>query len=282
MKIRLGYDISYDLPQATPMVLMLNVHASRMGDLLEADEIKTDPLLPLHYYYDGFGNRCARVMAPKGRLRLTGRTLIADSGKQETLPVDMPQIPVQELPDETLVYLQGSRYCETDRMGNLAWSLFGKTREGWPRVLAILEWVRGHIKFDYMQARSTKSAIDAYNERTGVCRDFQHLAITFCRCMNIPARYCTGYLGDIGVPMEETPMDFSAWFEVFLGGRWHTVDARHVEPRIGRVLMARGRDAADVPLSSSFGFHRLAGFMVVTDEVAEVPRRAVEPIRAIG
>ncbi|PWR26032.1 transglutaminase-like domain-containing protein [Zavarzinia aquatilis] len=280
MKIRLGYDISYHLPHPTPMVLMLNIHASRMGDLLEPDEIKTEPLLPLHYYYDGFGNRCARLMAPKGKLRLTCTTLIEDSGKPEVQPVDAPQIPVQELPDETMVYLQGSRYCETDRMSNLAWSLFGKTKEGWPRVLAILEFVQNHLKFDYLKTRATKSAIDAYNEKTGVCRDFQHLAITFCRCMNVPARYCTGYLGDIGVPAEDTPMDFSAWFEVFLGGRWHAVDARHVKPRIGRILMGRGRDAADVPLSSSFGFHTLAGFKVVTEEVIE--RRPVEPIRAMS
>lgn len=282
MHIRLGYDISYDLPQATPMVLMLNVHASRMGDLLEADEIRTDPLLPLHHYYDGFGNRCARIVAPKGRLRLTGTTLITDSGLPEAQPLGMPQIPVQELPDETLVYLQGSRYCETDKMSNLAWSLFSKTKEGWPRVLAILEWVQNHVKFDYMKTHASKTAIDTFNEKTGVCRDFQHLAITFCRCMNIPARYCTGYLGDIGVPPEETPMDFSAWFEVFLGGRWHTVDARHVKPRIGRVLMARGRDAADVPLSASFGFHRLIAFKVVTDEVKDGARPVVEPIRVIG
>ncbi len=280
MKIRLGYDISYSLPNPTPMVLMLNVHASRLGDLLQADEIRTDPLLPLHYYYDGFGNRCARLVAPKGKLRLTCTTLIADTGKPEAQPLDMPQIPVQELPDETLVYLQGSRYCETDRMANLAWSLFGKTKEGWPRVLTILEWVQKHLRFDYLQTRATKSALDAYNEKAGVCRDYQHLAITFCRCLNIPARYCTGYLGDIGVPAEETPMDFSAWFEVYLGGRWFPVDARHVKPRIGRVLMARGRDAADVPLASSFGYHWLAGFKVVTEEVAERP--TVEAIRAIG
>ncbi len=267
MKIRLGYEISYDLPQPTPMVLMLSVHASRMGDLLEPDEMHTEPLLPVHYYYDGFGNRCARIHAPKGRLKLSGRSLITDSGIQDFLPYDAPQIPVQDLPDETIVYLLGSRYCETDKLSDFAWSTFGKTPLGWPRVKAILDFVHGHIRFDYMQARSTRSAFDAFQEKVGVCRDFAHLAVALLRCMNIPSRYCTGYLGDIGVPPDPNPGDFSAWLDVYLGGRWYTVDARHNKPRIGRILMARGRDASDVPLSNSFGANTLAGFKVVTDEV---------------
>ncbi|RJF88051.1 transglutaminase family protein [Oleomonas cavernae] len=279
MKIRLGYEISYDLPQPTPMVLMLSVHASRMGDLLEPDEMHTSPLLPVHYYYDGFGNRCARIHAPKGRLKLSGRTLITDSGQLDYIPYDAPQIAVQDLPDETIVYLLGSRYCETDKLSDFAWATFGKTPLGWPRVKAILDFVHGHIRFDYMQARSTRSAFDAFQERVGVCRDYAHLAVTLIRCMNIPSRYCTGYLGDIGVPPDVNPGDFSAWIDVYLGGRWYTVDARHNRPRIGRILMARGRDASDVPLSNSFGANVLAGFTIITDEVKEPA--LVESARAI-
>lgn len=267
MKIRLGYDISYFLPNPTPMVVMLSVHASRMGDLLEPDELKTTPLLPVHYYYDGFGNRCARLMAPAGMLNLKCSTLVSDSGLHDVVPTEAPQIPVQDLPDETIVYLLGSRYCETDKLSDIAWTLFGKTPLGWPRVQAILSFVHGHIKFDYMQARSTKSAYDVYQEKVGVCRDYAHLAAAFLRCMNIPTRYCTGYMGDIGVPRDANPDDFSAWLEVYLGGRWYTVDARHNKPRIGRILIARGRDASDVPLTNTFGAHVLKGFKVISDEV---------------
>lgn len=268
MKIRLGYDIGYTLPQPTPMVLMLSVHPSRAGDLLEPDEIQTEPALPVHYYIDSFGNRCARIHAPAGHLRLYGSTLIEDCGTHEPTPLRMAQIPVENLPDETIVYLLGSRYCETDKLMGTAWSLFGRTKPGWPRVKAIINFVHNHLRFDYQQARATRSALEAFEEKVGVCRDFAHLAVTLCRCMNIPARYCTGYLGDIGVPADPAPMDFSGWFDVYLGGHWFTLDARHVDPRIGRVLMARGRDASDVPLTNSFGFHTLAGFQVVTDEVA--------------
>lgn len=267
MKIRLGYDISYFLPNPTPMVVMLSVHASRMGDLLEPDELKTVPLMPVHYYYDGFGNRCARLMAPAGMLSLSARTSILDSGRHDIVPTDAPQILVQDLPDETIVYLLGSRYCETDKLSDIAWNLFGKTPLGWQRVQAILNFVHGHIKFDYMQARSTKSAFDVYQEKVGVCRDYAHLAATFLRCMNIPTRYCTGYMGDIGVPRDANPDDFSAWLEVYLGGRWYTIDARHNKPRIGRILIARGRDASDVPLTNTFGAHVLKGFKVISEEI---------------
>ncbi|MFZ2870130.1 transglutaminase-like domain-containing protein [Zavarzinia sp.] len=267
MKIRLGYDISYFLPNPTPMVVMLSVHASRMGDLLEPDELKTVPQMPVHYYYDGFGNRCARLMAPAGMLNLKCSTSITDSGRHDVVPTDAPQILVQDLPDETIVYLLGSRYCETDKLSDIAWNLFGKTPLGWPRVQAILSFVHGHIKFDYMQARSTKSAFDVYQEKVGVCRDYAHLAAAFLRCMNIPTRYCTGYMGDIGVPRDANPDDFSAWLEVYLGGRWYTVDARHNKPRIGRILIARGRDASDVPLTNTFGAHVLKGFKVISEEI---------------
>ena len=166
-----------------------------------------------------------------------------------------------------MIYLLGSRYCETDRLSNTAWSLFGRVPKGWPLANAICDYVHDRIIFDYAHASPTKTAWDVHNERRGVCRDFAHLAVTLCRCMNIPARYCTGYLGDIGVPPDNAPMDFSAWFEVYLGGEWHTVDARHNVPRIGRILVARGRDAADVAISTTFGPNTLSKFRVITEEI---------------
>jgi transglutaminase-like putative cysteine protease len=268
MKLRAGYEISYECPQPTPMILTLSVHSSRMPDLLTPDLMRLDPPIPANSYRDGFGNTCHVIHAPAGRLTMSADFLIRDSGTPDDAAPDAWQQSLETLPVETLVYLLGSRYCETDRFITIAWSLFGKVPRGWPLVRAICDYVHGHIKFGYEHASPTKTAWDAYVERRGVCRDFAHLAVTLCRCMNIPARYCTGYLGDIGVPVDPSPMDFSAWFEVFLGGRWYTFDARHNTPRIGRVLMARGRDATDVAIVTSFGPCTLAGFKVITDEVA--------------
>jgi transglutaminase-like putative cysteine protease len=220
-------------------------------------------------YEDRFGNICTRLVAPPGRLVVSTDFLVRDSGLYDEAGVGAEQHDVADLPDDVLMFLLGSRYCETDKLSDTAWALFGGTAPGWPRVLAILEFVHNHIRFDYQRARSTRTAWEAYQEREGVCRDFAHLALTFCRCMNIPARYCTGYLGDIGVPLSPDPMDFSGWFEVFLGGRWYTADARHNAARIGRVLMAVGRDATDVAISNSFGRAILTGFTVITDEVTE-------------
>ena len=269
MRIRLGYDIAYECPQATPMVLLLRVHPSRENDLLGPDEIVTEPPVPVQSYLDGFGNLCSRLTAPAGLIRLSTDTVVRSSPSPDLVVPDAPQVDVRQIPSEHLVYLLGSRYCETDELSEIAWSLFGTTPLGWARVQAICDFVHDRIRFDYMQARPTKSAFDVYEERTGVCRDFAHLAVTFCRCMNIPARYCTGYLGDIGVPKDPAPMDFSAWFEAYLDHRWYAFDARHNRPRIGRVLMGRGRDAADVPLSNSFGVAKLQDFKVWTDEVPE-------------
>ena len=174
---------------------------------------------------------------------------------------------VEDLPAETLNFLLASRYCETDRLSEVAWNLFGQAPMGWGRVQAICDFVHRHIVFGYEYAGATKTAWDVFNEATGVCRDYAHLAVTFCRCMNIPARYCTGYLGDIGMPPPYGPMDFAGWFEAYLGGRWHTFDARNNMPRIGRVLIAQGRDAADVPITHTFGPNTLVSFKVWTDEV---------------
>ena len=275
MLIRLGYDIQFNLPFDVPIVALLSVHPSRGQDLLEPDELQTDPFLPVTTYIDVFGNRCSRFVAPAGRLRLSNSTLIHDSGEPDPINLSARQIPVGDLPNEVLSYLLNSRYCEVDRFTSIANELFGWTSPGWGRVKAICDWVNNKVTFNYSQTRPTKTALDVFTERVGVCRDFQHLAITFCRAMNIPARYATGYLGDIGVPFAGA-MDFSAWFEVYLENRWWTFDARHNKPRIGRVLMATGRDASDVALTTSFGQAGLSYFFVVTDEVTHVP--VTEPV----
>jgi transglutaminase-like putative cysteine protease len=267
LRINVGYEITFDCPQPTPMILALNVHYSRISDLEEPDHIRSDPSLELAGYRDLFGNWITRAALPAGRTRLFSDTVVRDSGEADAFNPAASQWPVQDLPDDTLVYLLGSRYCETDRLVQKAWSMFGNVPEGWARVQAICDYVHGRIRFDYAEARATRTAFEADAEGVGVCRDFAHLALTYCRCMNIPARYCTGYLGDIGVPPDPSPMDFSGWFDVFLDGRWYTMDARHNTPRIGRILIGRGRDAADVAISTSFGSHQLAGFRVWTEEV---------------
>ena len=267
MRIQVGYELVYDCVQPTPMVLMLNVHFTRVSDLVTPDHIITSPPVPMRAYRDGFGNWCSRIVAPAGQTCISTTAVINDSGLPDVVEPYVMQHAVEDLPAETLVFLLGSRYCETDRLSETAWALFGQTPLGWPRVQAICDFVHNHISFGYEHARMTRTALEAYNERQGVCRDYTHLAIAFCRCMNIPARYCTGYLGDIGVPLSTDAMDFSAWFEAYLGGRWYTFDARNNIPRIGRVLIAQGRDAADVALSNTFGPNLLKRFMVCTDEV---------------
>ncbi|WP_298620495.1 transglutaminase family protein [uncultured Zoogloea sp.] len=269
MKIRIGFDLIYDCPQPTPMILTLTVHASRVADLITPDLLVTEPAVPVTAYRDTFGNWCSRLLAPKGTLRLTTDALIHDSGLPDVVVPNARQTPVTELPDETLLFLLGSRYCETDRLTDVAWKLFGHTPPGWARVQAVCDHVHSHIAFGYEHARHTKTAWDVFHERVGVCRDYAHLAITFCRCLNIPARYCTGYLGDMGMPPPYGPMDFAGWFEVWLDGHWYTFDARNNTPRIGRVLIARGRDAADVAISNTFGPNALKRFIVRTDEVPE-------------
>ncbi len=276
MLIRLGFDIQFDLPFDVPMMALLHVHPSRTQDLLEPDEIGTDPATPVSSFIDSFGNRCARFVGRAGRLRLTNSTLIRDSGEPDPINLAAREIPVGDLPNEVMSYLLSSRYCEVDRFTNLAFELFGHVPQGWGRVAAVCTWVNNKVRGDYRAARPTKTAMDVFTERIGVCRDFQHLAITFCRALNIPARYATGYLGDIGVPVNGA-MDFSAWFEVYLENRWWTFDARHNKPRIGRVLMATGRDASDVALTTSFGVANLSYFYVVSDEVKDEPVAEPQP-----
>jgi transglutaminase-like putative cysteine protease len=267
MQIRLGYDIRFQNNAELPFIAMLKVHPSRQNDLCEPDILHTDPPVRVEQYIDVFGNICSRFLAPVGNVRLFSSSLIEDSGAPDPVCAEARQLPLMDLPPETLRFLLASRYCETDLLSDTAISLFGDTTPGWPRVQAIVDWVHNYVTFGYQFARPTKTAVDVFRERQGVCRDFQHLAISFCRCMNIPARYATGYLGDIGVPASSAPMDFSAWFEVYLEDRWWAFDARHNQSRIGRVLMAVGYDAADVALTTSFGPGTLCGFSVVTEEV---------------
>ena len=267
IQIRVGYELIFDCPQPTPMVLMLNIHHTRAGDIVVPDRMIVDPVVPMTPYRDGFGNWCTRLVAPAGRLRLSTTSVLNDTGEPDPIAVAEYQHAVEDLPEESLVFLLGSRYCETDRLIGIAWDLFGTSPTGARRIQAICDYVHRHITFSYQDARSTRTAWEALQEGRGVCRDYAHLAIAFCRCMNIPARYCTGYLGDIGIPPPYGPMDFAAWFEAYIGGRWHTFDPRNNIPRIGRVLIARGRDATDVAISNTFGPTTLAGFTVWTDEV---------------
>lgn len=266
MLIKLGFDIVFDLPAPTPMILMLYVRPSRQADLRSEERILTEPAIPIADFTDLYGNRCARIFAPAGELRLSLETLIEDSGAPDEQRPDAIQHNIQDLPDETLPFLLTSRYCEVDKLSDIAWKLFGHTPPGWERAQAICTWVHNHITFGYHFADSSKSALDVYGDGRGVCRDFSHLAIAFFRCMNIPARYATGYMGDIGVPVV-LPMDFSGWFEAYLGDRWYSFDARHNVPRIGRVVMGVGRDAADVALTTNFGRAILKKFFVISDEV---------------
>jgi transglutaminase-like putative cysteine protease len=267
MHIRVGYELIYECPQPTPMVVTLHVHYSRASDMVTSDHLVLSPSGPVTGYRDSFGNWCNRIVAPAGKLRLTSDAVVSDTGKPDLVAPWLEQRPVQALPEETLLFLLGSRYCETDLLSKAAWDLFGATPTGWARVQAICDFVHGHIQFGYGLSSPVKTAFQAFHDRQGVCRDFAHLAVAFCRCMNIPARYCTGYLGDIGVPPPYAPMDFAAWFEAYLDDGWYTFDPRNNAPRIGRILIARGRDAADVALTTSFGPSTLESFKVWTDEV---------------
>jgi transglutaminase-like putative cysteine protease len=267
MYIRIGFDIAYSFPQPTEMIMMLYTHPSREAFLMKPERLTGEPQLNIENFIDAYGNKCARAFCPGGRLHLRNDAVMVDGGLPDILTPGARQYSIHELPTDTLLYLLGSRYCEIEKLTETAWSLFGRGPTGWGRVQAICDWVHHHITFSHSSARCDRTAYDTYLDQRGVCRDYTHLAITFCRCMGIPARYATGYLGDIQVPLLP-PMDFSAWFEVFLGGQWHTFDARNNQPRIGRILMARGRDAADVALTTTFGKHVLEKFHIWTDEIS--------------
>lgn len=268
MKFRVGCELQYHFPQATPVIMLLNIHYSRVSDLERPDHIVISPSVPVSGYHDGFGNWCSRILAPAGTMRIATDTVISDSGLPDPTAPDAAQIPVHELPEETLVYLLPSRYCDSDQMLDLAWTLFGHTEPGWGRVQAICDFVHDRIAFGYEHSRATRTASEAHEDKRGVCRDYAHLAVAFCRALNIPARYCTGYLSDIGTPLPYPPGDFAAWFEAYLGGQWHMFDPRNNQPRIGRVLIARGRDATDVAITTTFGPNTLNSFRVWMDEAS--------------
>ena len=279
MLIRVGFDITLDCEAETPLVLSLYPHPSRAADVIGSEVLGIEPPLHVTEFHDIFGNRCGRVVLPAGPTRLSADFLVRDGGQPDEIDREAAQQGVSDLPNDVIPFLTASRYVESDALTDTAWRLFGGTAPGWGRVQAICDWVHEHISFGYRFGRSTKTALEAYREGAGVCRDYAHLAIAFCRAMNIPARYATGWLGDIGVPPQDEPGDFCAWFEVYLGGRWMTFDARYNVPRIGRVLMARGRDAADVAMITSFGRNRLANFQVWCDEVpAEEAQRAIAEV----
>jgi len=285
MLIRLGYEIGLELPQATEVVAALEIHPDRRRDFRWESGFATTPHVSTRTYGDAYGNRCRRFTAPAGKLIMRYDAVVEDSGLVDEVNPLATETPIPELPDSAIGYMLGSRYCETDHLSNLAWNLFGHIPPGWARVQAITDYVHNHLSFGYGYARSTRTACQAHDERVGVCRDFAHLAIAFCRCLNIPARYVNGYLGDINVPADPAPMDFSAWFEAYLGGRWYTFDARHNKPRTGRVVVARGRDATDVPLVHTFGPHQLTKFEVWTyeqDRQFDVLRDTVQTSGQVG
>jgi transglutaminase-like putative cysteine protease len=273
MLIRLGYEIAVECPRPTPLISLLEIHQDRQGDIERQTQVITSPSVTSTTYTDIHGNTCRRFMAPQGSFRIIYDAVVKDSGEPDRVNPLAREVPVEDLPSDVLFYLLGSRYCETDHMADVAWSLFGELPSGWARVQAIVDYVHDRLSFGYGYARATRTAAQAHEEQVGVCRDFAHLAITLCRCMNIPARYVNGYLGDIGVPQDPAPMDFNAWFEAYLDGGWYTFDARHNIPRIGRVVIARGRDATDVPLLHSFGPHTLSLFKVWTYEQDSHPAK---------
>lgn len=273
MLIRLGYEIAIECRQRTPIISLLEIHQERQPDIKRQTRLLTLPSVPTCVYEDRYGNACRRFVAPEGSFRILYDAVVEDPGAPDEVNMLAGETKVEDLPHDVLGYLLGSRYCETDHLSCLAWDLFGHMPPGWARVQAIVDYVHNRLSFGYGYARATRTAAQAHEEQVGVCRDFAHLAITLCRCMNIPARYVNGYLGDIGVPPDPAPMDFSAWMEVFLDGRWYTFDPRHNMPRIGRVVIARGRDATDVPLLHSFGPHTLSFFKVWTYEQESHPAR---------
>jgi transglutaminase-like putative cysteine protease len=269
MLIRYGYELKFSCPQPTMMVCLLDAHPERSRQIRYAVPPTTIPAIPTATYRDIYGNLVRRFIAPTGDLAITSDAVVEDSGLPDRIALDAQEVPVERLPDDCLHFLLASRYCESDKLADIAWGHFGSSPRGWRRVQTICDFVSDRLTFGYEHARASRTAFEAYHERIGVCRDFAHLAVAFCRAMNIPARYANGFLGDIGVPPDPAPMDYNAWFEAFLDGRWITFDARHNVPRIGRITVARGRDATDIPLVTSFGSHVLSGFKVWTDEVDE-------------
>ncbi len=271
MRISIGYRLRFQVPAPTPMLLQLQVYPGRYR-FIHPERLEFSPPTASELFSDEFGNASRRLVAPAGTFQISNQAVVEASEEWDAVDWQAVQHPIDTLPLELFRYLAASRYCEIDRLAEFAWKQFGSGPTGYLRVHAVCAFVHQHLTFGYAFARATKSAFEAFNERQGVCRDFAHLAITLCRCLGIPARYATGYLGDIGVPPDPAPMDFSAWFEAYLSGTWFTFDARHHAPRLGRIVMAYGRDAADTALTTSFGATTLTEFTVFANQLAEQPR----------
>ena len=269
MLIRFGYRLEMTCPQSIQMVCLLDSHPDEDERLVSKGSLAIEPLIRATVFDDPFGNEVLRFTTPKGRMTISRDSILQCDGQPQSIALNAREVAVADLPSEVLAYLYGSRYCDTDVLDDTAWRLFGDTAPGWARVQAVCDFVNQHLTFGYQHARQTRMASHAYEERVGVCRDFAHLAVTFCRCLNIPARYVNGFLGDIGVPVDPSPMDYNAWFEAYLDGRWYVFDARHNIPRIGRITVARGRDAADTAMVTSFGPHILDVFEVWTEVIQD-------------
>jgi transglutaminase-like putative cysteine protease len=268
MLIRIGFEIIVSCQAPVPMLMALSTHSEFPGPIIGSDRVQSSGQEPIVEYLDGFGNRVSRTVAGTGLTTYWSDCVATVDGLPDQLPIGALQHRIEDLPYQTLNFLTASRYADSDKLVNFAWKQFGNVPEGWERVRAICNFVHGHVTFGYKFGRPDKTASNVLDEKTGVCRDFAHLGVSLCRAMNIPARYASGYLGDIGV--EDSGFDdFCAWFEVFLGGAWHTVDARYNKPRIGRILMVRGLDAADVAMITSFGAYELLSFRVWSTELAE-------------
>ena len=269
MHIRYGFDIALDLAQPTAILTMMDVHSDCRHAIVGETELELSEAIPATRFVDRDGNIVRRLCADAGSLSLRLQGVFHITGRRDEVDRTADAWPISDLPSEALPFLRASRYCETDLLSDLAWANFGAVNGGWARVQAICDFVHRCLRFSYPEARPTRTASEALAEGVGVCRDFTHLGVALCRCLNIPARYCNGYLGDIGVPPDPAPMDFNAWFEAFLGDRWLTFEPRHNRPRIGRILISRGSDAADIPMITTFGSHALTRFDVVTEEIKE-------------
>jgi transglutaminase-like putative cysteine protease len=283
MQIRYGFDIALELAQPTTILAMMDVHSDFRRCVAAETDLELSPAMAAERFVDGGGNIVTRLSAPAGSVSLRLEGVFVSEGREDEVDVGAEAVAASDFPPDMLPFLWPSRYCETDLLSDFAWANFGAVKGGWARVQAICDFVHQRLRFSYPEARPTRTASEALAEGVGVCRDFTHLAVALCRCLNIPARYCNGYLGDIGVPPDPAPMDFNAWFEAFLGDRWFIFDPRHNRPRIGRILISRGRDAADIPMITTFGPHALTRFVVVTEEIREceaVPARGVRPDQA--
>lgn len=259
LTLTVGCEFGFDAPLTTSAVLQV---APSFEPTVQIRHERWDTDADHHGYIDLYGNRCERFTVPPGPSRLAYEAEVVVTAPRDVIEPDAPETPSAALPDECLSFVLPSRFCLPDELGNEAWQRFGELTPGWGRVQAVVDCVHDLIEFDYEASNPWTTAADALRERRGVCRDYAHLAISFCRALNIPSRYVFGYISDVGVPAPTEPMDFAAWFEAYLDGEWRTFDPRNNTPRVGRVVVGRGRDAADVALVTSLGALPLTAFEV--------------------